>query len=138
MHASNTAPCQTPLYFDDIEPAVALGTHIDVYDQTMSDRWCYIYAVDAGSHAEQASISLVLAMRALLSVVVPRPPGNVHARQRMTLCALPVLGEMVRSEVTCIRKEIKRERRYVDFAVKGFGEDGRSLYEAEMSIIWAA
>ena len=138
MPASKTTPCQTPLYFEDFKPAVALGTHVDVYDQVMSDRWCSIYGIDPGSGAEQASIALVLAMRALLSVVAPRPPGNVHARQRMTLCALPVLGETVQSEVTCVRKEIKRERRYVDFAVKGFGENGRSLYEAEMSLIWAA
>jgi len=115
-----------------------MGTYVDIYDQVMSDRWRSIYLGASDSAAEQASIALVLAMRALLSVVSPRPPGNVHARQKMISHGLPVIGETIQSEVTCVRKEIKRERRYVDFSVKGVGANNRPLFEAEMSLIWAA
>lgn len=138
MKTMNTATGKTPILYATLQPDAHMGTHNDIYEQTMSDRWRSIFARDSSSAAEQASMSLVLAMRALLSVVAPRPPGNVHARQKMRLHQLPRLGEKVRSEVNCIRKEIKRERMYVDFAVTGFGEDDRILYEAQMSLIWAA
>ncbi len=138
MKTTNTTTGKTPILFAALQPDAHMGTHNDVYEQAMSDRWRSIFAQDPSSAAEQASMSLVLAMRALLSVVSPRPPGNVHARQKMRSHQLPRLGEQVRSEVNCLRKEIKRERMYVDFAVTGFGEDDRILFEAQMSLIWAA
>lgn len=115
-----------------------MGVHSDLYDQAMSDRWRSIFATQEDQAAEQASIALVLAMRALLSIVAPRPPGNVHARQHMTVHALPKIGEIIHTEVTCLAKQIKRERMYVDFAVNGTGTDDRKLFGAQMSLIWAA
>jgi hypothetical protein len=138
MNTMSATSAISPILYADLQPGSHMGTHTDVYDQAMSDRWRSIFAGEPSSAAEQASMSLVLAMRALLSIVAPRPPGNVHGRQKMTSHALPRLGENVRSEVMCLRKEIKRERMYVDFAVKGRGEDERILYEAQMSLIWAA
>ena len=76
-------------------------------------------------------------MRAYLAVVSPRPPGNIQARQRFQVHGLPRAGETVRSEVRCLDKQVKRERFYVDLQVQGSGDDGRVLYTAVMSLIWA-
>lgn len=138
MNDSTLIAAASPILYADLVPNTVMGEHCDVYDAAMSDRWRSIFSGQPSGAAEQASIALVLAMRALLSVVAPRPPGNVHARQQMTVHALPTHGQMVRSEVRCLQKEIKRNRRYIDFAVKGLAEQGQVLYEAQMSLIWAA
>jgi len=77
-------------------------------------------------------------MRGYLGVVTPRPPGNVQARQRFTLDAPPQPGEVIHTVVTCLSKEIKRERRYLDLEVRGTGTGGRSIYRGILSLIWAA
>lgn len=138
MNAPSSSIGVKPILYENLTAHSLMGTHVDVYDQAMSDRWRSIFTSESMSGAEQASMALVLAMRALLTVVAPRPPGNVHARQQINSHSLPRPGEKVRSEVMCVSKEIKRERKYVDFAVKGLGEDDRVLYEAKMSLIWAA
>lgn len=131
-----------PMLYADLVPDVVIGKHTDLFSKEMSDQWNFIFKTspgDASGHAsEGASMAVVLAMRALLTVVSPRPPGNIHARQKFKHHALPRLNETIHSEVKCTRKEIKRERRYVDFQVIGTGEDGHLIYEAQMSLIWAA
>ena len=48
-------------------------------------------------------------MRAYLNVVTPRPPGNIHARQVLAVQALPQAGELVRSSIRCLGKEMRRD-----------------------------
>lgn len=130
------------LTFSDLTPNAIIGQHIDVFDQKMADRWKSIFINTSNGSSDdgalRASIAVVLAMRAMLLVAAPRPPGNVHARQYIKTYALPKLNETVISEVSCLHKEIKRERRYVDFGVVGKSDDGHPIYEARMSLIWAA
>lgn len=131
-----------PVLYADLMPNVLMGQHIDVFDKNMSEKWQAIFNAtsdnDQSDAAQRASMALVLAMRAMLTVVAPRPPGNVHARQKITTYELPRLNETIHSKVTCLNKEIKRDRRYVDFEVIGQSADGRKIYEAQMSLIWAA
>jgi hypothetical protein len=131
-----------PILYEDLIANQVLGQHIDVFDKKMSDSWRSIFSLTPSdtenSAALRASISLALAMRALLSVVSPRPPGNVHARQKMTNFELLRLNDSICSKVICIHKEIKRERRYVEFEVLGQTTDDRKIYAAHMSLIWAA
>ena len=131
-----------PILFADLMPNMVIGRHTDLFDQNMSDKWKSIFKDsadgDISDGAQSASIGVALAMRALLTVVAPRPPGNVHARQKIRLHTLPALNQSIHSEVTCLHKEIKRERRYVDFEVIGKSEEGHLIFEAQMSLIWAA
>ncbi len=131
----------TPILYEMLVPNQLMGLHTDLFDKNMSDKWQSIFnasSIGSPGEAQRANILLVLAMRALLTVVSPRPPGNVHARQQMTIYALPHLNEAISSKVTCQHKELKRERRYVDFEVSGEGASGRQIYKARMSLIWAA
>lgn len=128
--------------FDDFRPGTVLGETTEVVSDALADRWQRIFGTQAedgaGSAAEGASLAVVLMMRAYLAVVTPRPPGNVHARQRFTLQAPPRRGEAVRSVVSCAAKEIRRERRYVELQVRGSGDGGRAIYTGRLSLIWAA
>lgn len=128
-----------PILWDDFQPGAALGEFTLTFDADMAKAWQAIFGKDAaGSPAEGASIALAAMMRAYATVVAPRPPGNVHARQRFTLDAPPAQGEAIRTIVTCGAKELKRERRYVDFHVRATGTDGRAIYSGILTIVWAA
>jgi hypothetical protein len=126
------------LRYDDFEPGRVLGEAIETVVPEMARSWQAIFgAADAGGPAEGASLALVLMMRAYCRAVAPRPPGNVHARQRFALAATPRSGETVRTVVRCVGKEIKRERRYVELETAGTGEAGRALFTGKMTLVWA-
>ena len=132
--------------FDDFRPGTVMGEKTEVMDAALVQGWQRIFGAGAADGAspgpadgaQAASLAVVLMMRAYLGVVTPRPPGNVHARQQFTLAALPRVGEPVRSVVSCVAKELRRERRYVDLLVQGSGDGGRPLYSGRLSLIWAA
>ena len=131
-----------PITFDDFQPGAVLGENVQTFDPELSMRWRGIFGDQPEDGArgvvEGASMAVVMMMRAYLGIVTPRPPGNVHTRQRFSLTEPPRQGESIRSVVTCMSKELKRGRRYVELQVQGTGEGGRSIYGGGMTLIWAA
>ncbi|AIP34882.1 hypothetical protein DR64_7588 [Paraburkholderia xenovorans LB400] len=128
-----------PILWEHFQPGVLLGATTLTYCKSLSRSWERIFGPDdACSAAEAASIATALMMRGYLHVVTPRPPGNLHARQRLTIDSLPRPGDRINLAVTCLSKELKRERRYVDLQVRGKSGDGRALFVGVMSLIWAA
>lgn len=135
----------TPILFDDFKPGTCMGETSLVYGAELAAQWERIFGTssDAADQvadlaAKGASIATVMMMRAYMSIVSPRPPGNVHARQHLVLDDVPVQDERVRVEISCVGKELRRGRRYVDLEVVGTGEGGRPLYRGLMNLIWAA
>lgn len=131
-----------PILFEDFQPGALMGEHVELYDAQQARRWQAIFGDQSDSGAngapEGASMAVVNMMRAYLHVVTPRPPGNVHARQQLQMHGIPTPGESMRVAVRCAGKEIRRERRYVELAVSGTGNGGRQLFDARISLIWAA
>lgn len=131
----------SPILFHDFQPVQALGEHQEVFDQALAASWRSLFGWAPGRSphpGELPSLALALAMRAYLSVVSPRPPGNVHVRQQFQMLAMPEVNETIVTSVTCVHKEYRRERCYVDIQVEGRGRDARPLFVGEMSLIWAA
>lgn len=128
--------------FEDFNPGAVMGESVEVFDEKLAQSWQKIFgdqSVDgANGAAEGASLAVVMMMRAYLNVVAPRPPGNVHARQRFSLESTPRQGEAIRTVIACVEKEFKRERRYVELQAWGIGEGGRSIFTGRMTLIWAA
>jgi hypothetical protein len=138
-----------PILFEDFKPGSTMGETSLVYGADLANQWERIFGAApdtadqvadraADQAAKGASIATVMMMRAYMSVVSPRPPGNVHARQHLVLDDVPVQGEKVLVEISCVGKELRRGRRYVDLQVTGTGEGGRPLYRGLMNLIWAA
>lgn len=124
--------------YDDFEPGRVVGEASEAVAPGMARSWQAIFGTDgAGGAAEGASLALVVMMRAYCRAVAPRPPGNVHARQRFAVAATPRVGETVHTVVRCVGKEIKRERRYVELETAGTGEAGRALFTGTMTLVWA-
>lgn len=129
-----------PILFDDFKPGSRIGGTSLVYETELANQWERIFGAssgDADRAAKGASIATVMMMRAYMSVVAPRPPGNVHARQHILLDDVPAQGETVHVEISCVAKEFRRERRYVELQVDGTGDGGRPLYRGHMTLIWA-
>lgn len=129
------------LRYDDFVPGHVLGEATETLESAMTRGWQAIFGAHGtageGAAAEGASLALVLMMRAYCNAVAPRPPGNVHARQRFALAALPRSGEVVRTVVRCVGKEIRRERRYIELETAGTGEHGRALFTGTMTLVWS-
>ena len=127
-----------PYLFDDFVIGAEIGGADDVYDESMVLAWRRLFGPPQTPGAQAAGMAVALMMRGYLRVVSPRPPGNVHAGQGLRLHALPQMGEQVRTVLTCAGKEIRRERRFVEFAVTGTGKDRRSLFDGRLTLVWAA
>ena len=130
------------ILFDDFVPGAVLGAATQVCEPALAECWQRIYGSDpalgANGAAEAASLAVVMMMRAYFEVVTPRPPGNIHARQRLTLDGLPRAGESIRTVVSCRARELRRERRHVELALDGRGDGGRAIYRGIITLIWAA
>jgi acyl dehydratase len=129
-----------PFLFADFEPGAMLGEHAAVYDAELVRQWRLVFAADGDPSwlaTEAAGISVALLMRSYLAVVSPRPPGNIHAGQKLRFASLPKPGENVQTRIACIGKEIRRERRYVELDAVAKGEAGRALYAGRLLLVWA-
>lgn len=130
----------TPLLtFERFEPGTALGAHTESIGERMLAHWRTLYPWDVPEgDALPAGLATVLLMRAYMKVLSPRPPGNVHARQTLSLSAALRLGNPVTTTFTCAGKALRRERRYVEVDARATGDDGRPLFAGCMTLIWAA
>lgn len=132
-----------PILFTDFIPGVLMGQCLQIYDEAQAQRWQAIFghdvdAQDSGA-AQAASIAIVGMMRAYLNVVSPRPPGNVHAKQKFTIHELPKLGETLRISVKCESKEERRSRKYLQLRVSGIEDkQQRPLFDGLLTLIWAS
>jgi hypothetical protein len=125
--------------FADFEPGEVLGEAVAIFNEDMAHGLRRIFGeCPADSAAERASVAVIMMMRAYCSVVTPRPPGNIHARQRFSLQGVPQPGEAIRTVVECAGKEIKRNRRYVELRTRGTGDQGRPLFTGDLTLVWSA
>lgn len=128
-----------PLLFDAFRAGADMGAATEPVDAGLLARWRELYPWDEpGPQEAPAGVATVLILRAYMKVIAPRPPGNIHARQRVVLHALPRIGEAVTTAFACTGKELRRERRYLELAARSTGADGRALFDGVMTVIWAA
>lgn len=127
------------LTYDWFEPGALLGEWENTLDTELLAHWQSIFGQSAADRpAQAAGVTVVCMMRAYLSVVCPRPPGNIHTRQKFSLINMPVKGETILSRIWCEDKEKRKGRNYLYLETRGFGQEERPLYEGQMSLIWAA
>lgn len=127
-----------PFTYDTFIPGATLGDWEEPLDDRLVKAWKRLFGDQTDQSAQRAGLIVALMMRAYLNVVAPRPPGNIHARQELSIQDLPQPGEVIRSRVRCISKEIRRDRRYLQLEISGWGEQNRALYTGNMRLIWAA
>ncbi len=126
------------LVFDAFQPGTTMGHVTERADEALLSRWRMLYPWDVQLAGEvPAGVATVLIMRAYMKILAPRPPGNIHARQRVEITALPRVGEEVTTMLRCTGKALRKERRFVDVETRSSGMDGRPLFTGAMTLIWA-
>ena len=92
------------------------------------------------ANPEEASLGLLVAimMDGYVKAIQPRPPGNIHAMQSLNFSGfMPQYGDMLSLDFSIGSKELKRERRWVDFDVTVRAGD-RVAMTGKIRSIWAA
>ncbi len=127
------------LTFDGFEPGQCLGTYELTIDQKMIQLWTELYGscLHLTGKLPLAFAPLIL-MRALLTVVAPRPSGNLHVGQTCKVKEMPRSDEVLTVSVTCSSKSLKKDRRVVDFTVEVRGSDSdEAMLLGVATIFWA-
>jgi len=127
------------IYFDDFVPGRILGR----LSESISDRqlldWDELFGGSPSTgDSLPMGLSTVLMMRAYLQIVSPRPPGNLHTRQRLHLHSPVRIGEFVETTIVCTGKEMRGTRRLVELSATGKGDQSRPIYDGIITLYWAA
>jgi hypothetical protein len=128
------------LTFDRLEPGKLLG---EIALQVGADefaQWDSMFpgSIEASGEFLPPGLVIALMMRGYIDLLGERPKGNVHAGQEFDWGPpAPREGELVVS-LSCLRKELKGERRWV-----WFGNEVRTLggpvhLRGTMRMLWAA
>ncbi|MEO8038099.1 MAG: hypothetical protein ABI794_04975 [Betaproteobacteria bacterium] len=123
------------MHFDDFTAGSTLGRHEETIDESLVAPWRSAFP-DGPQHPSPGGFAMAFAMRAYLTILPERPPGNIHARQRLSLHRALAPGDRVAATLSCIGAELRNGRRRVVLRVNAVATD-ELLFEAEMTILWA-
>ena len=123
--------------FDSFTPGEVMGSSAEVLDAAKLRAWSALFPEDDLDGVMPHGMVAAIAMRAYAAVVQPRPPGNIHAVQRFDLFRLPRAGERLVTTVTCIGKEVRKDRLRVTLLMDTGGEEGPA-FRGRMTVLWAA
>jgi acyl dehydratase len=128
-----------PMLFADFLPGQELARVSDRITPEQIAEWAELYPWDVPVQGfVPTGLATVLLMRSYHKAIPHRPPGNIHAGQRMQAHSSIRAGESVTTTVTCLSAERKGERRKLELTMHGRGEDGRSVYNGLATLFWAA
>jgi acyl dehydratase len=122
--------------FDDFRPASVLGRLSIVLDAPRIANWAAIYGSPASPERLPSGMLVAAMMEAYLRAIQPRPPGNIHASQKLTFTGTAKAGDELRAEVACVAKELRKERRWVTFGVT-LHSGANDVLSGEIRTIWA-
>lgn len=126
------------LIFDNFSVGRLMGSHAYTIDQAAFGRWIGLYPQDEAHYPKiPPGMALMVVMRAYMSILSPRPEGNIHAGQKLEVFDLPNVGDTVRTEITVRDKELRKNRRWVHLDTVTRNEAGGLVCRGENITIWA-
>ncbi|HEY9569258.1 MAG TPA: hypothetical protein VIR38_14285 [Thalassobaculum sp.] len=126
--------------YDDFEVGAGYGSMVFDLQPALIEDWRRLFPQAPARNGETTippGYVSIIAMRAYMQIISARPPGNVHGEQSFEIERLPAIGATVVTDLACVAKEIKRERRWLTFATRTRDEDGSPLFTGVMKIAWA-
>ena len=130
---------ETTILFEDFAVGRMMGEFVETITSEQLGEWAALYPWNAATDGTvPASLATILMMRAYVNVVTPRPPGNLHAQQRMRLFGTIAIDEPITSTIECQDKSMAGARRKVELLVLGRGRDDRFVYDGVLTLFWAA
>lgn len=127
----------SPLSYDTFVVGARIGSNTLVFDLEQMQLWQQLYGeAPASRHVPMGAAPLLL-MQAFATIVVPRPPGNLHVGQTCTVKRMPDIGKSMSATVDCLHKEKKGERKLVAFATHITDpESGDTLISGVTKVFW--
>jgi len=123
--------------FDDFEPGSELGHMAINVDAARLQTWRNIYGTTPEAGSVPFGMLVAAMMEAYLKAFQPRPPGNIHVNQKLAFCGGPVkLGTEIDITVSCLSKELRKDRRWVTFAI-AMRDGTQDVLLGEVLTIWA-
>lgn len=122
--------------FDDFSPGQPLGNLAVTLDDAHFDNWTAIYGERSARARVPAGMLVAAMMKAYLNAIQPRPPGNIHASQKLVFHRPVHAGDRLEAQVSCLSKERRKERGWVTFGVV-LRVAGQDVLNGEIQTIWA-
>lgn len=129
--------------FANFRPGHSFGSMKIMLDQARLEQWQSIYGgnqvadptLPSGMLPEGLLVTCM--MEAYLHLVQPRPPGNIHASQKIMFAkARPRIGDTLTLSISCLDKTEKKGRGWVTFEAS-VDCDGHALLRGEIRTVWA-
>lgn len=98
--------------YDHYEPGKVYGVREFVVSDAVLAKWRSVYPDDDTADDVPAGMLAMIVVDAVLTYNAPRPPGGVHAGQTFEVRRLPRVGETLLTEVKCLDKEIRNNRKW--------------------------
>jgi hypothetical protein len=118
------------------EPGQSFGVVEVPMDATKRARWQTIFGPSADQTLPRGMLVAAM-MEAYIRAIQPRPKGNIHAAQALDFTShKPRWNDMISIAVSCLSKEDKKGRYWVDFGIKASAGD-KMVLSGTIRSIWA-
>lgn len=123
--------------FETFEPGQLIGRGTLRLGRDLVEQWLTLFPADRDGDTMPPGMMAVIYSRAYSSIVLPRPPGNVHGQQVFTVKRMPMIGDELVTDLRCEGKELKGDRRWVRFGSDTRRADGELMFSGLMTTLWA-
>ena len=82
-------------------------------------------------------LAVALMMRAYMRLMPKRPPGTIHASQKLTLGAPISPGDRITVALRCVEKERRKERGWVRFESEMRNQRDQLVLLGDQWMVWA-
>ena len=107
-------------------------------DDEVLRKWRTVYPLDADNEVMPGGMLAMVVLDAIMFFHTPRPPGGVHAGQSFEVLRMPRVGDELVTEVKCLEKEIKKDRKFVRVqTTTRHGQTGEVMFKGVMTTIVA-
>ena len=97
--------------------------------------WHALYESTADKNVIPVGLIVLIQQQAYKKVITPRPPGHIQGSQRFQVHSLPRVDSVIVTEVSCLSKEIRKERRWVEMRFQGCTDDGVRVYSGVNTVL---
>ena len=123
--------------YDTYEAGRTYG--ISAYDVSgeICRKWRDLYGKSEKEDPDSAPLGIItlIQQEAMNQILIPRTLGNVQATQVFDIETLPAVGTTVYTEVSCLSKEFRKQRRWVQLAFRTRDAAGGLLFRSRNLII---
>ena len=113
--------------YDYYVPGKVYGVKEFTVDETVVAKWRTVYPGDNDPGVVPGGMLAMIVIDAVLTLNAPRPPGGVHGGQTFDVRRMPRIGETLLTEVKCLDKEIKKDRKWVRVATTTRSKDAGEI-----------